>query len=54
MYVIMAMMGVIILVVAFIMIFSAWMMGARFDLAWEEIRSGNLRPSAKALPHEDL
>jgi farnesyl-diphosphate farnesyltransferase len=24
--------------------FAAWMLGARFDLAWKEITSGNLRP----------
>lgn len=53
-YLIMTIMGCIIFVVAGLMMFAAWMLGARFDLAWQEIRSGNLRPPAKSLPHDDL
>lgn len=50
----MALMGIIILVVASIMMFAAWMLGARFDLAWQEITSGNFRPPAPPLAHEEL
>lgn len=40
----MALMGVIIFIVAGLMIFAAWMMGARFDLAFKELTQGNFRP----------
>ncbi|KAG2421347.1 squalene synthetase [Aspergillus terreus] len=40
----MALMGVIVLIVSIIMIGTAWFLGARFDLAWQEIKSGNFRP----------
>ncbi|KAJ5201366.1 squalene synthase [Penicillium cinerascens] len=43
-YFLMGLMGIIILFVAGTMMFAAWMLGARFDLAWKEITSGNLRP----------
>ncbi|KAJ5175754.1 squalene synthase [Penicillium canariense] len=50
-----AIMGVIILIVAGVMVAAAWMLGARFDLAWQEIRSGNFRPPApKSLTHNEL
>ncbi|KAJ5890360.1 squalene synthase [Penicillium subrubescens] len=42
----MAIMGVIIFLVAGVMMVAAWFLGARFDLAWQEIRSGNFRPPA--------
>ncbi|KAF3385533.1 hypothetical protein F1880_001746 [Penicillium rolfsii] len=48
----MAIMGVIIFLVAGVMMVAAWFMGARFDLAWQEIRSGNFRPPA--ITHKDL
>lgn len=44
---IMALMGVIVFIIASLMIFTAWMLGARFDLAWKEISSGNFRPPVK-------
>ncbi|CAI7618907.1 unnamed protein product [Penicillium pancosmium] len=55
-YFMMALMGCIVLFVAGTMMFFAWMMGARFDLAFQELLSGNFRPpapSASAI-HEDL
>ncbi|KAF7585346.1 bifunctional farnesyl-diphosphate farnesyltransferase/squalene synthase [Aspergillus hancockii] len=44
MYFMMALMGVIVLIVSIIMIGTAWLLGARFDLAWKELKSGNFRP----------
>ncbi|KAJ5481165.1 squalene synthase [Penicillium diatomitis] len=49
----MAIMAVIVLIIAGVMFVTAWFLGARFDLAWKEIRSGNFRPSA-AITHQDL
>ncbi|KAJ5895677.1 squalene synthase [Penicillium taxi] len=43
----MAIMGAMVFIVASVMMGFAWWFGARFDLAWEEIKSGNLRPPAK-------
>lgn len=59
----MMLMGVILVVVSLLMVclvfalqrnptdFSqigtAWFLGARFDLAWQELRSGNFRPPTK-------
>ncbi|KAI9045880.1 bifunctional farnesyl-diphosphate farnesyltransferase/squalene synthase [Aspergillus affinis] len=40
----MALMGVIILIVSLLMIGVAWYLGARFDLAWQELRQGNFKP----------
>ncbi|PLB51623.1 farnesyl-diphosphate farnesyltransferase [Aspergillus steynii IBT 23096] len=40
----MMLMGVIVLVVSLLMIGTAWYLGARFDLAWQELRSGNFKP----------
>ncbi|CEJ54984.1 Putative Squalene synthetase [Penicillium brasilianum] len=48
----MAIMGVIIFLVAGVMMVAAWFLGARFDLAWQEIRSGNFRPPA--VTHKEL
>lgn len=40
----MALMGVIILIVSVLMIGVAWYLGARFDLAWQELKQGNFKP----------
>ncbi|PKX90406.1 bifunctional farnesyl-diphosphate farnesyltransferase/squalene synthase [Aspergillus novofumigatus IBT 16806] len=40
----MALMGVIVVFVSIVMIGFAWYFGARFDLAWQELRKGNFRP----------
>ncbi|KAB8236505.1 bifunctional farnesyl-diphosphate farnesyltransferase/squalene synthase, partial [Aspergillus alliaceus] len=44
MYFMLALMGVIVLMVSIIMFVTAWLLGARFDLAWQELRNGNFRP----------
>ncbi|KKK19626.1 hypothetical protein P175DRAFT_0500930 [Aspergillus ochraceoroseus IBT 24754] len=49
----MALMAVIAVIVSVLMIGTAWLMGARFDLAWQEIKSGNFRPP-KAVQHGEL
>ncbi|KAJ5464383.1 squalene synthase [Penicillium daleae] len=51
-YFLLAIMGVIIFLVAGVMLVAAWALGARFDLAWQEIRSGNFRPPA--ITHKEL
>ncbi|ODM24304.1 putative squalene synthase [Aspergillus cristatus] len=43
-YFIMGLMSVVVLIVALTMTGFAWYMGARFDLAWEELKKGNFRP----------
>ncbi|GFG20761.1 probable squalene synthase [Aspergillus udagawae] len=43
-YFMMALMGVIVVFVSIVMIGFAWYFGARFDLAWQELRKGNFRP----------
>ncbi|OJJ83750.1 bifunctional farnesyl-diphosphate farnesyltransferase/squalene synthase [Aspergillus glaucus CBS 516.65] len=43
-YFIMGLMCVVVLIVALTMTGFAWYMGARFDLAWQELRKGNFRP----------
>jgi len=54
-YFMMALMGVIVVIIASLMIFAAWMMGARFDLAFKEITSGHFRPPVKnQLEHPEL
>ncbi|KAJ5580324.1 squalene synthase [Penicillium hispanicum] len=55
-YFLMALMGCIVIFIAASMMLAAWFMGARFDLAWQEIKSGNLRPPAKpsSIVHPDL
>ncbi|KAH8429041.1 bifunctional farnesyl-diphosphate farnesyltransferase/squalene synthase [Aspergillus melleus] len=40
----MALMGVIIFIVSVLMIGVAWYLGARFDLAWQELKQGNFKP----------
>ncbi|KAJ5778765.1 hypothetical protein N7520_002011 [Penicillium odoratum] len=40
----MLLMGAVIFFVAGTMVFAAWWMGARFDLAWQELKAGNFRP----------
>ncbi|EAW10998.1 bifunctional farnesyl-diphosphate farnesyltransferase/squalene synthase [Aspergillus clavatus NRRL 1] len=49
----MALMGVIVVFVSIVMIGFAWYFGARFDLAWQELRKGNFRPP-KHLHNEEL
>ncbi|GAB1198613.1 isoprenoid synthase domain-containing protein [Aspergillus pseudonomiae] len=51
-YFMLALMGVIVLIVSIIMLTTAWLLGARFDLAWQELRTGNFRPPAKKIPGE--
>ncbi|EYE94773.1 bifunctional farnesyl-diphosphate farnesyltransferase/squalene synthase [Aspergillus ruber CBS 135680] len=46
-YFIMGLMGVVVLIVALTMTGFAWYMGARFDLAWQELKKGNFRPPQK-------
>lgn len=51
----MALMGGMVVFVAATMMFFAWLMGARFDLAIAEIMNGNFRPPApSAIQHQDL
>ncbi|KJK67385.1 Squalene/phytoene synthase [Aspergillus parasiticus SU-1] len=49
-YFMLALMGVIVLIVSIIMLTAAWLLGARFDLAFQELKSGNFRPPAKQIP----
>lgn len=46
-------MFVVLVVVTAIMMGTAWYFGARFDLAWQEIKKGNFRPPNK-IPHGEL
>ncbi|KAG9579163.1 hypothetical protein KCV04_g23535, partial [Aureobasidium melanogenum] len=39
-YIMLAVGGTLFVITA-IMFFTAWMMGARFDIAWQQLRSGN-------------
>lgn len=43
-YFIMGLMIAVVFIVALTMTGFAWYMGARFDLAWQELRKGNFRP----------
>ncbi|EEP77537.1 conserved hypothetical protein [Uncinocarpus reesii 1704] len=43
----------ILIVVSSIMFGAAWMMGARFDLAFQELKKGNFRPP-RSLTHGEL
>ncbi|KAJ5730840.1 uncharacterized protein N7483_005348 [Penicillium malachiteum] len=43
-YFMMMLMGAVVLFVAGTMMGVAWFFGARFDLAWQELTSGNFRP----------
>ncbi|RMJ27607.1 hypothetical protein PHISP_01527 [Aspergillus sp. HF37] len=53
---IMSIMLVMVLCIAALMLSLAWYFGARFDLAWQEIRHGNWQPKPKPRPmvHEEL
>ncbi|KAI9376441.1 isoprenoid synthase domain-containing protein [Aspergillus egyptiacus] len=53
MYFMMGLMLVMGTIVTLLMMGTAWMLGARFDLAWQEITSGNFRPQ-KAVSHGEL
>ncbi|KAJ5698056.1 hypothetical protein N7462_000061 [Penicillium macrosclerotiorum] len=55
-YFMMALMGVIVVLIAGTMMLAAWLMGARFDLAWQEIRTGNFRPPvpSQSITHGEL
>jgi len=48
-----AMFSVLILI-STIMLGTAWLMGARFDLALQELKKGNLRPPRPGLGHGEL
>jgi farnesyl-diphosphate farnesyltransferase len=48
-----AIMGAMVLGISVILFFIAWMLGARFDLAIEELRKGNFRPPNK-IKHSEL
>ncbi|PYI27394.1 farnesyl-diphosphate farnesyltransferase [Aspergillus indologenus CBS 114.80] len=52
----MGLMLVIVVIVSVVMIGTAWMLGARFDLAWQELRKGNFRPpeNIHELAHQEL
>ncbi|KAJ5806724.1 hypothetical protein N7474_010316 [Penicillium riverlandense] len=52
-YFMMALMGAVIFFVAFSMMFVAWLMGARFDLAWQELKGG-IRFSEPEAVHSEL
>jgi farnesyl-diphosphate farnesyltransferase len=39
-----------LVVVSLIMVFAAWLMGARFDLAYDQIRHGSFRPTTSVIP----
>ncbi|KAI9925834.1 hypothetical protein ASPWEDRAFT_42505 [Aspergillus wentii DTO 134E9] len=54
MYFMMGLMGVIVIIVSFTMIGTAWFLGARFDLAWKELMQGNFRPPTKPLRDAEL
>ncbi|KAL1984307.1 hypothetical protein VTN96DRAFT_9265 [Rasamsonia emersonii] len=53
MFMIMGIMAVIVTVVTGLMLGAAWLMGARFDLAFKELMKGNFRPPNK-ITHSEL
>ncbi|PGG96967.1 farnesyl-diphosphate farnesyltransferase [Blastomyces parvus] len=54
MYIMFALFG-ILAVLTGIMIFAAWLLGARFDLAFQQIKNGNFRPSPPPISeHQEL
>ncbi|EER40124.1 squalene synthetase [Histoplasma capsulatum H143] len=53
MYIMLALFGILAILTA-IMIFAAWLMGARFDLAFQQIKQGNLRPPPRISNHQEL
>ncbi|KAE8355706.1 farnesyl-diphosphate farnesyltransferase [Aspergillus coremiiformis] len=44
MFFMLALMGVVVLIVSIVMIITAWLLGARFDLAWQQLKQGNFSP----------
>ncbi|PWY77028.1 farnesyl-diphosphate farnesyltransferase [Aspergillus heteromorphus CBS 117.55] len=50
----MGLMVVIVFIVSIVMIFTAWLLGARFDLAWQELRNGNFRPPPREIREQQL
>ncbi|RAH63415.1 farnesyl-diphosphate farnesyltransferase [Aspergillus piperis CBS 112811] len=54
MYFMMGLMVVIVFITSIVMIFTAWLLGARFDLAWQELRSGNFRPPREIRAKKEL
>ncbi|EEH44958.2 farnesyl-diphosphate farnesyltransferase [Paracoccidioides brasiliensis Pb18] len=53
MYIMFALFGVLSVLTA-IMIFAAWLFGARFDLAFEQLKQGNFRPPPRFLEYQEL
>ncbi|WEW59619.1 bifunctional farnesyl-diphosphate farnesyltransferase/squalene synthase [Emydomyces testavorans] len=52
-FIVISLVGILI-AVSGLMLGAAWMMGARFDLALEEIKKGRLRPQQPSLRHGEL
>ncbi|KAL2864359.1 bifunctional farnesyl-diphosphate farnesyltransferase/squalene synthase [Aspergillus lucknowensis] len=52
-FVMMALMGVFAFFITAIMVGIAWALGARFDLAWQELKRGNFSPQ-KPVKHSEL
>nr|KMM69076.1 squalene synthetase [Coccidioides posadasii RMSCC 3488] len=52
-FIVVSLVGVLV-VVSSLMFGVAWMMGARFDLAFQELKKGNFRPSQQTLRHGEL
>ncbi|PGH31969.1 farnesyl-diphosphate farnesyltransferase [[Emmonsia] crescens] len=54
MYIMLALFGILAFLTA-IMVFAAWLMGARFDLAFQQIKEGHFRPSPSLISeHQEL
>lgn len=53
-YFLMTIMGMMILLIASTMTFVAWLFGARFDLVFKEIMSGNFKVPASTIGHDEL
>ncbi|KAL1999289.1 hypothetical protein VTN02DRAFT_4730 [Thermoascus thermophilus] len=53
MYFMFGFMFVVLVIVSGVMIGFAWYMGARFDLAWQELKAGNFRPTHR-VTHGEL
>jgi len=57
MFILMAVVLTTLAVISIIMIFAAWMMGARFDIALSELKKGNFKPPSPTpviQQHEEL
>ncbi|KMP06508.1 squalene synthetase [Coccidioides immitis RMSCC 3703] len=52
-FIVVSLVGILV-VVSSLMFGVAWMMGARFDLAFQELKKGNFRPSQQTLRHGEL